>query len=59
MTGVETREVYDGDVVCRSGLFGVSDQRDDVCGRVMRRTDDGEYETVGRVDANVSRIEGV
>lgn len=40
-----------------SGLFDVPDQRDDVEGRIMRRTDEGAYETVGRIDANVSRIE--
>ena len=56
---VETWEVSDGDVICGSSLFDVPDQRDDVEGRIMRRTDDGEYETVGRVAANVSRIEGV
>jgi len=56
---VETWEVYDGDVVCGSSLFDVPDARDDVEGRIMRRTDDGEYETVGRVAANVSRIEGL
>ncbi|MEF8853147.1 MAG: sialidase [Haloarculaceae archaeon] len=56
---VETWEVYDGDVVCGSSLFDVPDQRNDVEGRVMRRTDGGEYETVGRVAANVSRIEGL
>jgi len=53
---VETWTVHDGDVVCGSGLFDVPDQRDDVEGRIMRRTDDGEYETVGRLASNVSRI---
>ncbi|UIO99944.1 sialidase [Halobaculum sp. CBA1158] len=56
---VETWAVLDGDVICGSGLFDVPDQRDDVAGRIARRTADGEYETVGRVDANVSRIEVV
>ncbi len=41
------------------GLFDVPDQRDDVEGRIMRRTDDGEYETVGHLPANVSRLEVV
>ena len=53
---VETWTVHDGEVVCGSGLFDVPDQRDDVEGRIMRRTDDGEYETVGRLASNVSRI---
>ncbi|SFS68905.1 WD40/YVTN/BNR-like repeat-containing protein [Halostagnicola kamekurae] len=56
---VETWGVYDGDVICGSGLFDVPDQRDDVEGRLMRRDDDGEYHTVGRVEANVSRLEVV
>jgi len=56
---IETWEVYDGDVICGSSLFDVPDARDDVEGRIMRLTDDGEYETVGRVAANVSRIEGL
>ncbi|TKX77428.1 sialidase, partial [Halorubrum sp. SD626R] len=68
---IETWAVHDGDVICGSGLFDVPDQRDDVEGRIMRRVDgsdgdgggaDGDgpaYETVGRVDANVSRMEVV
>jgi hypothetical protein len=61
---IETWAVHDGDALCGSGLFDVPDERDDVEGRIMRRLD-GEggagptYETVGRVDANVSRIEVV
>ncbi|MDJ1431033.1 sialidase family protein [Halostagnicola sp. A-GB9-2] len=54
---VETWDVYKGDVICGSGLFDVPDQRDDVEGRIMRRDDDGEYHTVGRLEANVSRLE--
>jgi len=56
---VETWTVHDGEVVCGSGLFDVPDVRDDVEGRIMRRTDDGEYETVGRVPGNVSRIAAI
>jgi hypothetical protein len=56
---IETWGVLDGDVICGSGLFDVPAERDDVEGRIMRRTDDGSYETVGRVDTNVSRIEVV
>ncbi|ELZ44960.1 BNR repeat-containing glycosyl hydrolase [Halorubrum distributum JCM 9100] len=61
---IETWAVYDGDALCGSGLFDVPDERDDVEGRIMRRLpgeeDEGPtYETVGRVDANVSRIEVV
>ena len=56
---VETWTTYDGDLVCGSGLFDVPDQRDDVEGRVMRRDDGGEYHTVGRVGANVSRMEAI
>jgi len=54
---IETWAVYDGDVICGSGLFDVPDHRDDVEGRIIRRDDDGEYHTVGRLEANVSRIE--
>ena len=56
---IETWDIYEGEVICGSGLFDVPDQRDDVEGRIMRRDDDGEYHTVGRVSANVSRIEAV
>ncbi|MFC6719087.1 WD40/YVTN/BNR-like repeat-containing protein [Natrialbaceae archaeon GCM10025810] len=54
---IETWDVYDGDVICGSGLFDVPDQRADVEGRIMRRDTTGEYHTVGRIVANVSRIE--
>lgn len=56
---IEAWAIYDGDIICGSGLFDVPDQRDDVQGRIMRRTDTGEYETVGRVDANVGRMEAL
>jgi len=56
---IETWTVHEGDVLCGSGLFDVPDQRDDVEGRIMRRDEDGEYLTVGRLPANVSRIEAV
>ncbi len=56
---IETWDLYDGEVICGSGLFDVPDQRDDVAGRIMRRDGDGEYHTAGRVDANVSRIEAI
>jgi photosystem II stability/assembly factor-like uncharacterized protein len=52
---IETWDVYEGSVVCGSGLFDVPDTRDDVEGRIMRRDDDG-YRTVGRLESNVSRI---
>ncbi|MGM0604622.1 MAG: WD40/YVTN/BNR-like repeat-containing protein [Halobacteriota archaeon] len=56
---VETWTVHEGAVLCGSGLFDVPDTRDDVAGRIARRTDDGEYETVGYVASNVSRIESL
>lgn len=56
---IETWDVYDGGVICGSGLFDVPNPRDDVEGRIMRRDDGGEYHTAGRLDANVSRIEVV
>ncbi|WP_436348598.1 WD40/YVTN/BNR-like repeat-containing protein [Natronorubrum sp. FCH18a] len=56
---IETWCVHDGGVLCGSGLFDVPDQRDDVEGRIMRRDDDGDYHTVGRLAANVSRMESV
>jgi photosystem II stability/assembly factor-like uncharacterized protein len=54
---IETWAVHDGDVVCGSGLFDVPDAREDVEGRIMRRDADGTYDTVGRLESNVSRIE--
>jgi len=56
---VETWAVDDGDIVCGSGLFDVPDRREDVEGRIMRRDDEGAYETVGRVEANVGHIHPV
>jgi len=56
---IETWTVHDGDVLCGSGLFDVPEQRDDVSGRIMRRSGAEEYETVGRLDANVSRMEAI
>jgi photosystem II stability/assembly factor-like uncharacterized protein len=53
---IETWDVYEGSVVCGSGLFDVPDTRDDVEGRIMRRDDDGSYHSVGRLESNVSRI---
>lgn len=46
-----------GDVLCGSGLFDIPNAREDVDGRIMRRTDDGEYKTVGTVPSSVGRIE--
>lgn len=54
---IETWAVDDGDVLCGSGLFDVPIPRKDVNGRIMRRTDEGEYETVGTVPSSVGRIE--
>lgn len=56
---IETWTTYNGQVICGSGLFDVPEQRDDVKGRLMQRNDDGSYETIGRVEANVSRIEAI
>ena len=53
---IDTWDVYDGDVICGSGLFDVPDPREDVEGRVMRRDDDGTYHDVGRVPANIGTI---
>jgi hypothetical protein len=47
----------DGDVLCGAGLFDIPDARYDMDGRIMRRTDAGEYETVGNVPSSVGRIE--
>lgn len=46
-----------GDILCGSGLFDIPNPRDDIDGRIMRRTGDGEYETVGIVPSSVGRIE--
>ena len=54
---IEAWDVYEGDVICGSGLFDVPDPREDVEGRIMRRDDDGTYHTVGRVASNVGRME--
>jgi photosystem II stability/assembly factor-like uncharacterized protein len=48
-----------GDVLCGSGLFDVPNQPVDFEGRIMRRTDEGEYETVGTVPSSVGCIEPV
>ena len=53
---VETWTVHDGRLLCGSGLFDVPDARDDVEGRIMERTAPGEYETVGKLPDNVSRM---
>jgi len=47
----------DGTVLCGAGLFDIPEPRDDVDGRIMRRTEDGVYETVGTVPSSVGRIE--
>ena len=54
---IEDWVIHEGDILCCSGLFDVPDQRDDVEGRIMRRTSDGTYETVGQLEANASRME--
>lgn len=56
---IETWTVHEGDVLCGSGLFDVPERRDDIEGRIMRRDESGDYETVGRVSANVGNIEPV
>lgn len=56
---IEAWVIHEGDIVCGSGLFDVPDQRDDVEGRIMRRDDDGTYHTVGKVAANVGRLEPI
>ncbi len=48
-----------GDVLCGSGLFDIPDPRGDVDGLIFRRTDEGSYETVGRLPSSVGRIEVV
>ncbi|MFC6940610.1 sialidase [Salinirubellus sp. GCM10025818] len=56
---IETWTLHDGDIVCGSGLFDVPDAREDVEGRIMRRDPDGTYDTVGRLESNVSRMEAI
>jgi len=56
---IESWDIYDGDVICGSGLFDVPDQRDDVDGCVMRRDESGTYHDVGRVPANIGFIETI
>lgn len=46
-----------GDVLCGSGLFDIPNPRDDIEGLILRRSEDGSYETVGRVPSSVGRIE--
>lgn len=52
---IEAWAVVDGRVIAGSGRYGPSDPSDDVRGRIIRR-DDGGYDTVGRLPANVSCI---
>lgn len=56
---VEAWVEHEGELLCGSGLFDVPDQRDDVDGRLMRRNDDGTYETVGKVSANIGHLGSV
>lgn len=53
---IEDWLVDDGELLCCSGLFDIPERRDDIEGRLLRRTDGGEYETVGRVPSSVGRI---
>lgn len=48
----------DGDLLCGSGLFDIPNPAD-LNGLIMRRDDDGTYETVGEVPSSVGRIEVV
>lgn len=50
---IEAWDVHEGQVICGSGLVDVPDPREDVDGRIMRRSDGPEYETVGHVPANI------
>jgi len=54
---IETWTVFEGDVICGAGLFDVPDQREDVEGRLMQKDDDDTFESVGRLEANISRLE--
>ena len=48
----------DGDLLCGSGLFDIPEPAE-MDGSIVRRTGDGEYETVGTVPSSVGRIEQV
>lgn len=48
---IEAWSVMDGNVICASGYVDIPD-RQDINGTVMRRTDDGEYEEIGRAPGN-------
>ena len=56
---VEAWTVHCGALLCASGRFDVPVPRDDVEGRLMRRGDDGTYETVGWLPSNVGRLASV
>ena len=56
---IEDYVYHDGELLCGSGLFDVPDAMGEGEGRVMRRNDDGTYETVGEVPDNVGRLESV
>ncbi|MFD1647854.1 WD40/YVTN/BNR-like repeat-containing protein [Haloarchaeobius litoreus] len=47
----------DGTVLCGGGLFDIPDPRLDVEGTVLRRHEDGTYETVGTVPSSIGRME--
>jgi photosystem II stability/assembly factor-like uncharacterized protein len=49
----------DGELLCGGGLFDIPNPRTDIDGKIMRRHDDGTYETVGTVPSSVGRIEVV
>lgn len=56
---IEAWTVLDGDVICGSGLFDIPDERSqEIEGHVMRR-EEGTYETVGTIPANVGRLQAI
>lgn len=48
----------DGELLCGSGLFDIPEPAD-IDGLVLRRSEDGAYETVGTVPSSVGRMEVV
>lgn len=53
---IEAWTVVDDDVVCGSSRYDASERSNDQPGRIIRRDDDGEYHTIGRVPGNVGSL---
>lgn len=54
---IENWARLDDRIICGTALFGDVDASEYIRGRILGRTDEGEYETLGSVPSNVTRLE--